>query len=32
MKIKDIFARRGEGYFRDLEHKACKELAARKTA
>ncbi len=30
MKIKDIFARRGEGYFRDLEHKACKELAARK--
>lgn len=29
MKIKDIFARHGEHYFRELEHKACHELAAR---
>lgn len=28
--VKEIFDRYGEGYFRDLEHKACIELADRK--
>ena len=28
--ISEIFAEYGEGYFRELEHKACKELSSKK--